>query len=279
MAKRNKRQSLRQLVFTWFLLFTLLPLIVLAFVVQMQYQKSINQQIKDRLTIHVRELESLFSRDRNEMEEFLNSVVTDNSIVYYLSTLEVEALKSTLTDKIARYSQKKVKVYTHAGQLIVHFHDTYQSIHGGEDVPFALREKLETESKINRVLFERKGDETLLTLSIIQKIVGVQDRTVGYVEAVIPVDLQLLGRMNRAVGAEIVFFDSSGRVLLGTLPSEVEKYDLGDRFLRGQNSFFEFSVLGIPYAFISTAMSWGGMEFLIGVGSSKEAAEANIRKV
>ena len=55
--------------------------------------------------------------------------------------------------------------------------------------------------------------------------------------------------------------------------------NLSDRFLRGQNSFFEFSVSEIPYAFISTAMSWGDTDFLIGVGSSKEAAEISIRKV
>ena len=280
MASRSKRQSLRRLVFTWFFLFTLVPLFVLAFVVQKQYQKSINLQIKDRLTIHVRELEGLFGQDRREMEEFLQNSVQDKSLIYYLSTREPEALKATLSDKIQRYGQKEVKVYTHAGQAFVHFNKSYQSIHGQLDLPYHLREKLENQSNINRVIFQKRGkSENVLTLSIIQKILGVQQRTVGYIETVLPVDLRFLAKMNTAIGAEIVFFDSNGKVLLGTLPRSIDRMNLSDRFLRGQNSFFEFSVSEIPYAFISTAMSWGDTDFLIGVGSSKEAAEISIRKV
>ncbi|MCJ8278009.1 MAG: hypothetical protein HRT44_04970 [Bdellovibrionales bacterium] len=280
MASRSKRQSLRRLVFTWFFLFTLVPLFVLAFVIQKQYQKSINLQIKDRLTIHVRELEGLFAQDRREMEDFLQSTVKDNSVVYYLSTREPDALKDTLQDKIRSYSQKEVKVYTHAGQVFVYFNRLFGSIHGHLDLSLELREKLESQSSIYRVVFQKRGKrENILALSIIQKISGVQQRTVGYIETVLPVDLKLLGRMNSSIGAEIAFFDNNGRVLLGTLPKTIDRLNLGSQFLRGQNTFFEFSVSQIPYAFISTAISWGSMNFLIGVGSSKAEAEISIRKV
>ncbi|MEM7647257.1 MAG: hypothetical protein AAF203_10125, partial [Pseudomonadota bacterium] len=86
MAWNRNRKSLRQLIFTWFFFFTLVPLFVLALVVQKQYQKTINQQIKDRLTVHVRELESLFAKEKDKMENFLRRALQDNSLIYYLST-------------------------------------------------------------------------------------------------------------------------------------------------------------------------------------------------
>ncbi len=280
MGERNKRKSLRRLVFTWFFLFTLLPLVALAIVVQNQYQKSINQQIKDRLTIHVRELESVFAKERSTMEDFLRNAIQDNSLIYYLSTLEPSALKATLSDKIVRYQQKQVRVYTSSGQVFIYFNQDYQSIHDQHELTEDLRTRLEAENSIHRVLFQKnKSGESDLTLSIVQKITGVQDRTVGYLEATLTLDRSYMNKVSQSLGAEVVFFDGEGRVLLGTLPEKIDHLNLGKRFLEGRNTFFEFTMKGKPYAFMSTALSWGQLEFLIGIGSTKEEALANIRNV
>ena len=257
-----------------------MPLGVLAFFIQKQYQNSINSQIKDRLTIHVRELESLFSKDRDRMQEFLQATARDKSLIYYLSTLDPESLKGTLDNYISKYEQNFVKVYTHGGQVFSYYNNGYQNIHDELDLPFSFMEKLEEENSNYRAIFQKVGQvENILTLSIVQKVVGIQQKTVGYVETVLPIDVRLLAKMNALVGAEIVFFDSKGRVILGTLPQDISKLNLGKKFLTGQNALFEFQTEDIPYAFISTAMNWGNMQFLIGVGSSKAAAEMSIRKV
>jgi two-component system NtrC family sensor kinase len=253
---------------------------ILAFVVQNQYQKSINRQIKDRLTIHVRELESLFSKERSTMEQFLSRSLLDNSLIYYLSTLEPSALKAALSDKIRQYDQDEVRVYTQGGQLFVFFQGDFKSIHGELDLPMEMRKNLETDNIAHRVLFQQDKDgENLLTLSIVRKIVGVQDRTVGYIETVLPVDMSYLSQMTEAMGAEVVFFDSNGRVLLSSLEKLTGVLDQSANFLSGRNNFFEFDVGGEPYAFMSTAISWGQLEFLMGMGSSKEVAEASIQNV
>lgn len=277
---KEKRQSLRRLVFTWFFLFTLLPLVALAIVVQNQYQKSINQQIKDRLTIHVRELESLFAKERGTMEDFLRNALQDNSLIYYLSTLDPSSLKVTLTDKITRFQQNQVKVYTSGGQVFLYYFHDYLSVHDQPELSAELRTRLEGENYIHRALFQknRKGG-TDLTLSIVQKITGVQDRTVGYLETTLRLDRQYLAKISKAIGAEVAFFDGEGKVLLGSLPDEMDRLNLNDRFLKGQNSFFEFTMLGRPYAFMSSALAWGQVEFLIGIGTSKEEALSNIRNV
>lgn len=280
MGVPSKRKSLRRLVFTWFFLFTLVPLFILAFVVQKQYQKSINQQIKDRLTIHVRELESVFTKERGRMEEFLRNSLQDNSLIYYLSTLDPSSLKATLTDKIQRFDQSEVKVYTQGGQVFIYFRGEYLNIHEMPDLDQDLRTHLEGEHNLHRVLFQKneKG-ENVLALSIVQKISGVQDRTVGYIETILPVDRKYLNTMSRSLGAEVVFFDQDGKVLLGTMPPAIEKLNLGKRFLEGGNAFFEFSISQIPYAFMSAGVSWGQRAFLMGIGTTKEEAEASIRNV
>ncbi len=280
MATGAKRKSLRRLVFTWFFFFTLIPLFILAFVVQNQYQKSINQQIKDRLTIHVRELESLFTKERNSMDEFLQKSLRDNSLIYYMSTLEPSALKATLSDKIQRYNQTQVRVYTMGGEVFVYFDKEFQSVHGQSPLELDVRQRLEDEASIHQVLFKpTEENQNALSLSIIKKIVGVQDRTVGYLETTLSIDGKYIEELTKAMGAELVFFDGKGNILLGSLPSSVSQMDLGSKLLEGQDSFFEFSISGVPYAFMSTGISWGERAFLIGMGSSKERAEGSIRKV
>ncbi len=280
MGEERKRKSLRGLVFVWFFFFTLVPLIILAFVVQNQYQKSINQQIKDKLTVHVRELESLFSKERSTLEQFLAKSLQDNSLIYYLSTMEPNALKAALGDKIKLYGQKEVKVYTQGGQVFVYYRDEYKTVHGQHDLPMSLRTKLEDENILHRVLFQQndKG-ENILTLAIVRKIVGVQDRTVGYLETIIPVDTVYLDEITNIIGAEVVFFDGDGRVLLTSLPALSGALDQSQNFLSGRDTFFEFNVEGTPYAFMSTAISWGQLQFLMGMGASKAAAEKSIQNV
>lgn len=280
MGEKKKRQSIRRLVFTWFFFFTLIPLILLAFVVQNQYQKSINRQIKDRLNIHVRELEGLFSKERKGMEEFLTSSLQDNSIVYYLSTVQPSGLKATLGDRITRFGRDQVKVYSQGGEVFVYYDKGYKTIHGQPNLPEDIQKKLIQESNIHRVQFQTLDDgQSSLIFSIVQKITGVQERTVGYIETILSLDDNYLDQLSKSIGAEVVFFDSTGKIQLSTLPPSVSKLDLSDRLLKGQNSFFEFSITDIPFAFMSTAVSWGQRQFLIGIGSSKEKDLSNIRNV
>lgn len=280
MGATKKRKSLRALVFTWFFFFTLVPLIILAVVVQNQYQKSINQQIKDRLTIHVRELESLFSKERSNLETFLAKSLQDKSLIYYLSTVDPDSLKAVLSDKIQLFDQEQVKVYTPGGQTIVYFNKEYKSVHDALDLPIELRQAMEEKNSVHRVLFFPGAQgENILTLSLVRKIAGVQDRTVGYIETILSVDKKYLDEISKNIGAEVVFFDGKGDVLLGSLPEEMKKLDLRESLLSGRNTFFEFTVDSVPYAFMSTAMSWGQKQFLIGMGSSKSEAVASISSV
>ena len=106
--------------------------------VQDQYQKSINRQIKDRLTVHVRELESLFTSERANLESFLARTIQDKSLIYFLSTMNPEGLKSSLSEKIIIHDQKEVKVYTQGGQTFVFFKGKYQNVHDEVDLPAEL---------------------------------------------------------------------------------------------------------------------------------------------
>lgn len=280
MGENRQRKSLRGLVFTWFFFFTLVPMLILAYVVQDQYLKSINQQIKDRLTVHVRELEGLFTKQRSDLEVFLARSLQDKSLIYFLSTMDPSGFKAVLSDKIIRHDQKEVKVYTQGGQVFVYFNTKFQNVHGELDLPLDLRDSLEETESLHRVLFQpgEKG-QSILTLSVVRKIVGVQDRTVGYIETIVPVDQKYLDEITASIGAEVVFFDGDGNILLGSLPSMKSDPAISEKLLSGQNNFFEFNIEDVPYAFMSTVLSWGQKPFLIGMGTSKKEAEASISNV
>ncbi len=281
MEKTVRRKSLRQLVFTWFFLFTLTPLIVLAVIIQSQYQKSINRQIKNRLTVHVRELESLFRKEHSSMEEFLESFLKDKSLSRSLNSSDPLILKTVLEGKMEDFHQKEVKIYTPGGQIFVYFDGDYQDIQEQSDLSLEIHRFLEKKDVFHRVLFQKSenGKRNSLALSIVRKVVGTSSKTLGYVESILPVSSIYLKRISESIGAEVVFFDREGNVLLNTLPSSLEQENLGPHFLKGQNTFFEFIISRIPYAFMSTSIHWGQREFLMGIGTSKDEAETSIRKV
>ena len=281
MERVIKRKSLRQLVFTWFFLFTLIPFIILAVIIQNQYQKSINQQIKNRLAVHVRELENLFTKERSSMEEFLKNSLKNKYLVESLRAFKPDILTSVLGERIEKFHQKEVKIYTLGGQVFVYFNQGYQNIHDQPDLSMEIRRFLEKEDVFYRVLFKKdeNGKRNLLNLSIIRKVVRASSETLGYMESLLPLSFVRLKQISESIGAEVVFFDKQGNILLNTLPSSLDEKNLGPYFLKGRNTFFEFMITHVPYAFMSTAIRWGDREFLMGIGTSKNEAQINIRKV
>ena len=279
MKSAIKRKSLRQLVFTWFFLFTLAPLIILAVIIQNQYQKSINRQIKNRLAVHVRELESLFKKEHSDMEEFLKSFLRNESLIQALNSFDPLPLKTVFKGKMESFHQKEMKIYTLGGQVF-YFNGYYENIHGQPGLSIEDRQFLEGEGLLHRVVFRKNksGKRNSLALSIIHKVV-TSSGTLGYVELLLPVSSIYLKNISESIGAEVVFFDRQGNILLNTLPLSLDKENLGPHFLKGRNTFFEFVISRVPYAFMSTSIRWGEREFLMGIGTSKDEAETSIRKV
>ncbi len=281
MKEAVKRKSLRQLVFIWFFLFTLIPLIVLAVIIQNQYQKSINQQIKNRLAVHVRELEGLFKKERSGMEGFLENFLKDQSLIESLGSSDPSILEAVLAEKVKNFYQKEIKIYTAGGQVFTHFDESNRNIHVQPDLSMEIRLFLEGEDILYQALFQKdeNGKRSSLTLSIIRKVVGASSGTLGYMEIILPISSIYLKGISETIGAEVVFFNREGHILLNTLPSSLDKENLGPYFLKGQDTFFEFIIARVPYAFMSTSIHWGKREFLMGIGTSKDEAETSIRKV
>ena len=276
----QKKRSLRGLLLIGFFLFTLLPLALLAVVVQNQYQKSINQQIKDRLTVQVRELEGFIAKSRGDLEVFLEKSLLDKSLVYYLSTLEPSGLKAALIDRIELFKQNEVQVYSPTGEVLLNYRGEFIDAKEQSPLSLALRKNLDNKLTFYRASFRRNANqETVLVLSIIRKMLGLQDRIIGYIESVFVLDKAYLEKATKTMAAEVVFFDQEGNILLGTLPKSMNKLNLGKKFLKGRDTFFEFSVDETPYAFMSTDINWGQSEFLIGIGSSKSSAVAGMANV
>jgi len=279
-SRPEKRRSLRKTFFRRYLFFTLIPLAIVAVVVLLQYKKTIESQIQDRLKAHSREVEALFAKEQGESEKFVAFSVADKKIIYYLTSLKSEDLKSTLRGKISEYAQKRIMAYTHGGQVFINYNEGFRSVHGARGLPGSLMAELENLKQLSRVKFVRKAGETFLNLSVIEAVPGLQGKTVGYIEANMPLNKKRLDEIAAQTGAEVFLFNKSGKVLVGTLPiQDIEKANLGQRFLQGKNQYFEDAIGDTPYALAATALTWGNRQFLVGMGVDTRESQSRIRNV
>ena len=289
--RKNKRKSLRKLVFTWFFILTLIPFAILAVIIQNLYQKSINQEIKNRLAIHIRELESLFEKEHSGMDEFLKNILKNQTLKKSLTQYQAEITKSVLKEEINNFNQKEVKVYTVGGQAFISFNKAYQSIFDQPDLSMKDRLFLEKQDLLHKVLFkkEKNGKRNRLDLSLVRKIVldSPEDhtvdvetlpKTIGYIETVLPLSFIDLKKISESIGTEVIFFDRTGNVLLDTLPSSFDGENPGPHFLKGRDSFFELMISQVPYAFMSKVVQWGNLGFLMGLGTSKDPGSDEHKK-
>lgn len=276
----EKRRSLRRTFFSRYFFFTLIPLTIVAVVVLLQYKKTIESQIQDRLTAHIREVEALFAKERGEIEKFVEFSAANKQIVYYLSALDSVRLRDALTEKISEYSQKKITAYTHGGQVFALYDEGFLSVHGPPDLPRNLMLSLEDQKHFNRVRFTKRAEDTFLNLSVIKAVPGIQGKTAGYIEAYLSLDRKKLAEISKKTGSEVFFFNKKGKVLVGTLPGkELKKLKLGARFLKRESGYFEDTIDGIPYAFVSTVLRWGDRQFLVGMGVNTTEGRSSIRTV
>lgn len=286
----EKRRSLRKTFFSRYLMFTLVPLTIVAVVFLLQYKKTVESQMQDRLTAHIRKVESVFTKERTEIDKFVEFSVADKKVTSYLSSLDSKRFREAFYSKILQYKTVKATAYTHGGQVFALYDQGFQSIHGQKDLPSSLMETLENQKLYSRVRFTRgrlaRGQfsegksKTYLNLSVIKAVPGFQGKTIGYIEASLPLNKAGVAKLASQTAAEIFFFNRKGQVLVSTLPGpSVESSGIGRRFLKRESRYFENRINGTPYALVSTVLQWGNRQFLVGMGVDSSEGKVSIRNV
>lgn len=280
MTNNKNYISLRTLFIRWIVLFSLLPLVLVVILLAQQFKTAVQDEIFERLIVYTKQVQDLFDEYESFSRARLNEISEDNGILYLLKTSSVEELKVALKKRLEEEVPSSFAVYNEDGSLLLRVGSREFAIVG----PSTLEEKLldrliETDTTSHAYYFSNNA-KVHLQLSVIKKIKDEKLNWTGYLEKSIVLEDEITKTLKNQQGMDIVFFGPKGDIFVTSLPEErFTREQLSQDFLRGNNHFFDISLKGQNFGFISTAVKWGEQSFLIAIGASKNALTKSFSRV
>lgn len=282
---KNKPLSLRTLFLRWLVVLSVLPLLVIVAVFSHQLKSAVQDEIFERLIVYTKQIQDLFNDYESYSQSHLDALAEDKSVLYQLKTSNFDALTESIEKSIEGDLTTAYVAYGANGRQSLRVATDEKAERGPLELNESVRAKLQKgDSDFTTYAFYysggEKGDKTYLNLNVVKKIRDESLNWEGYLEKVILVDEGILAQIKKNFGLDIIFFGPKGELFLTTLPDEqFTQEQLANDFLRGRNHFFDVTVKGKSFGFISTAVRWGDQNFLIAVGASKDSLTRNVNRL
>lgn len=263
--------SLTKIFTIFYFSVTIIPLFILTFFFINQFRQSIGSELRDRLKLHLLNVQEEFSNLYETVESRFREMDNDSALVPSLMNGSIDDLSLIIKNYFYTNSPLTINVYGVTGKLLLKAEglnplkiDFYKEPSGGLDKTIMEANK----AKYSRAFFERNGD---LTLSVIKKFSDPNnDVAIGYIEQRIIVDATYLNLVRENEGVEIVFFDKNREEQVSTLKFTSEKRkNLPEEFINEKEEVFDFLFGNKIYAFLSGTLNWGDRYFLMGIGLDK----------
>jgi two-component system, NtrC family, sensor kinase len=276
----KKYTSLRKLFVRWLVLSSVIPLVLIAFFFLSRFKSAVQDEMFQRLLVYARQTQTVL----NDYELFLKNKVTavceDKIVGYNWKTANIEELESALDRFFEEDLSMGVTLYDSSGTPLVRTGSRDEAIGWGAPLSANIIEKFTGTEILPRAFYQQIGNDVFLVLSVIRQ---AQDEAVGwtgYAEFFILLSPESAMQIQKEQKLDIIFFGPAGEVFISSLPGEkFSKKQLSQDFLRGNNHFFDISVRGQTYGFISTAISWGEQKFLVAIGASKASLSSGLQQL
>jgi len=266
----KKYLSLRTLFIRWLILFSIIPLIFIVVFFTYQFKSAVQDEIFERLIVYTKQVQDLF----NEYESFARSRVADTaedkSVLYQLKTASPEELRPVFAKLVEPEIATSYTIYDQSGQSILRVGSREFANDGPKALSKGAMEELLQTDMFTYAYYYAIEERSYLHLSVVKRMSDANLNWGGFLEKTILVDEEILRQIKSNLGLDIIFFGPKGNVFVTSLPEEqFTQEQLSKDFLRGNNHFFDVSVKGQTFGFISTAVGWGDQRFLIAIGASK----------
>jgi len=272
MTPAKNHLSLRTLFIRWLVLFSILPLIIIVIFFARKFTTAVQDEIFERLIVYTKQVQGVFNDYETYSRQSLANAADDKTLLYQLKTASPDELRAAFSKLVEQEVPNAFAMYNQQGQLVLRV----GSRDFANDGPKALNERvlgaLVDQDTFTHAFYYAIGDKTYLNLSVVKHIKDTTLNWSGYLEKTILVDEEILEQLKSDLNLDVIFFGPKGTVFLTSLPEEkFTQEQLSRDFLRGNNHFFDVTVKGQNFGFISTAVDWGGQKFLIAIGASKNA--------
>lgn len=284
------RRSLRTMLMIWFLLLSLVPVMFITGFALVKYEQGMDGELVDRLRGNARE----FATNMDEFAKYLESRTvrhkTEQTFSFYVLTGSLAQVRQSMQTSVrGSLLNVTMSVFNRDGQMVA----SYSKDDSGqarvntelENANLALRDSYrETLNRNGQMMMVDAGSKNSMDLIAYSRLDAKNGRIAGYVEEVANIGSVFLERMKKRLDSEIVLFDGKGNVLSASHPDfllypkdSFAKTVLTDG--KASEVFFDLTIRGEPFGFITTPVKWGESTFLIGVGASKARARAFFRNV
>lgn len=283
--KRKPQRSLKTILILWALLFSILPLIIVSIYSVLSYKSALDKEMILRLSGNVREVEIVFSDLKASLLQKKDRYLKDPVFMYNLVTLNLDSLKSDLSNWLKQDALSALSVYGPDGRLLIsQFKDSNGQVRGIMPTQEAifLSDKVVSDLK-NSLEFSRLEiiDQKKVSLRIFSKVQNSKGRWVGYLEQTLDLDSVFLNKLKNRLKLEVLFIQDGA---VGVFGSSGDLMKLGKDFFRPllketSDNVTDLEIKGMTYGFSFYPLEFGGSRFYVGLGASKTESQAALKNV
>lgn len=286
-AQGSKPQrSLRTILVVWFVLFSVIPLAFVTGYSVLKYEKAIDNELSVRLSGNAREISVIFSDFKVSLENKARRYVRDTSLIYNVSVNDVSGIRSIATPWLRSDFASSLVFFNRDGRMLISLNkDEKGEIKSSSppgNAPLYLSDanlqKIKSSPEYGLIEF---GSGKRMTLISFTKIINKSGKTVGFLEQMIEINQTFLERLKKRMKLELMLVRPSGKVAVGTHPDFYLYTEsiFKDVLQQDRKTFFDFSVRGTPFGFITYPMKWGQSDVFLALGASKSEAKAVLKNV
>lgn len=286
-AQGSKPQrSLRTILVVWFVLFSVIPLAFVTGYSVLKYEKAIDNELSVRLSGNAREISVIFSDFKVSLENKARRYVRDTSLIYNVSVNDVSGIRSIATPWLRSDFASSLVFFNRDGRMLISLNkDEKGEIKSSSppgNAPLYLSDanlqKIKSSPEYGLIEF---GSGKRMTLISFTKIINKSGKTVGFLEQMIEINQTFLERLKKRMKLELMLVRPSGKVAVGTHPDFYLYTEsiFKDVLQPDRKTFFDFSVRGTPFGFITYPMKWGQSDVFLALGASKSEAKAVLKNV
>ena len=261
MARAEKRTytSLRRILIIWFIIFSIVPLALVATYSLLTFREAIENELSERLKSNGREVEVMFSEFYNKLKNNRENYAGNPRFTYSLSVGDIPALNDISAEWLADNIITSVATYSRDGRRLT----------------FAGKE-LTYQTRLNQRYIEHLEDfgdmgviehgPQRLELSLVSKIINSKTKLIGFVEQRIVLGDPFLSKVKDDLKLDLMLLNSRNQVILSTIPGNIV---FGNLNAPGKNSLIDVQGNNNSYAFIPYSVLWDSSEFKVFIGTSK----------
>lgn len=284
--KKPRYSSLRSLLIGWFLIFSIVPLLFVAWYSLIKFEKAIDNELALRLRGNGREIEVIIADYFLNLNQTQDALIRNPHLLYNLSIGDTKSIQDMSLDWIKNGVATTLSIYDRNGQLLTTtFKDEKSLIKSSSQ----SSEKVLLNKKYLQHLIDKKDlglvdylEPGKVSLILFAKVVSNNQKTIGYIEQVVELKDFFLNKIKLKLKLDAFFVKEDGEVIVSTKNEfkTVAKDFLKKIIFNSElDKFFEFVTLNQPYGFILYPLNWDKSRFYIAIGVSKKESQAVLKNI